>query len=85
MNSDIYLCYYLMVWFVFFATMCSVIFFFTRESYIGELASSFLPYMVGGWLLLAIVSLVVVLASKKRWAKFLSGCSFVVFVVMIGW
>lgn len=63
----------------------SIVFYLVRDSYLGELAGSFLPYLVVGWIVVALVSLIVALASKRRWTKIVSGMSFAILIGMSVW
>lgn len=74
-----------MAWIVWLVSVGAIIFYLIRDSYVGELVSSFLPYAVGFWMFFALVALAVIIFSKKRWTRIVSGVSFVVLFLMSVW
>lgn len=74
-----------MAWIVWLVSVGAIVFSFIRESYVGELVSSFLPYVVFFWICCAVIALWVVIVSKKQRTRVVSGLSFVVLIVMSVW
>jgi hypothetical protein len=66
-------------------SVAAVIFYLIRESYIGELLGSFLPYIVVLWLVCAVIALIIMTVSRQKRTRIVSGISFVILVVMSVW